>query len=136
MSVSMTIEIKPEDAQVIEQAIQAGLIEHAGEVVDVGLETLRSRLEDFRALRESWRGEAVRRMQESGEKYPLNLGEPITRKLMHEGHRFRWTRLCLMHRWPFPGAFPAIPRRTHLTLAASFDQLKKAALAEGIEVLR
>jgi hypothetical protein len=88
MSVSMTVEIKPEDAQVIEQAIQAGLIEHAGEVVDVGLETLRSRLEDFRALRESWRGEAVRRMQEFGEKYRLNLGEPITRKLMHEGHRF------------------------------------------------
>jgi len=88
MSVSMTIEIKPEDAQVIEQAIQAGLIEHAGEVVDVGLETLRSRSEDFRALRESWRGEAVRRMQEFGEKYRLNLGEPITRKPMHEGHRF------------------------------------------------
>jgi hypothetical protein len=88
MSNSMVIEIKPEDAQVIDQAIQAGLIEHAGEVVDVGLETLRSRLEAFPASTESSRGEAVRRMQEFGEKYRLNLGEPITRKLMHEGHRF------------------------------------------------
>lgn len=88
MSNSLTIEIKPEDAQVIDQAIQAGLIEHADEVVDVGLETLRSRLEAFRTSSESSRGKAVRRMQEFGEKYRLNLGEPITRKLMHEGHRF------------------------------------------------
>jgi hypothetical protein len=84
----MTIEIKPEDVQVIDQAIRAGLIEHAGEVVDMGLETLRSRLEAARASSESSRIEAIRRMQEFGEKYRLNLGEPITRKLMHEGHRF------------------------------------------------
>jgi hypothetical protein len=34
------------------------------------------------------REEAVRRMLEFGEKYHLSLGEPITRKLLHEGHRF------------------------------------------------
>ena len=84
----MTVEIKPERAQVIDEAIQAGLIEHAGEVVDVGLETLRSRLEAFRASDESSRGEAIRRMQEFGKKYRLSLAEPITRQLMHEGHRF------------------------------------------------
>ena len=33
------------------------------------------------------REEAVRRMLEFGEKYHLMLGEPITRKLLHEGHR-------------------------------------------------
>ncbi|MGD1102006.1 MAG: hypothetical protein ABSA59_08050 [Terriglobia bacterium] len=88
MSNSMTIEIKPEHTQVIDQAIQAGIIEHAGEVVDVGLETLRSRLEAFRASSESSRGEAIRRMQDFGDKYRLSLAEPITRKLMHEGHRF------------------------------------------------
>jgi hypothetical protein len=33
------------------------------------------------------REEAVRRMLEFGEKYRLTLGEPITRKLLHEGHR-------------------------------------------------
>jgi len=30
----------------------------------------------------------VRRMLEFGEKYHLSLGEPITRQLLHEGHRF------------------------------------------------
>jgi hypothetical protein len=34
------------------------------------------------------RQEAVRRMLEFGEKYHLSLGEPITRELLHEGHRF------------------------------------------------
>jgi hypothetical protein len=41
----MTITLKPEDEQVIEQAIQAGLIEHADEVVSAGIEALRARLE-------------------------------------------------------------------------------------------
>jgi len=31
---------------------------------------------------------AVHRMLEFGEKYRLSLGEPVTRKLLHEGHRF------------------------------------------------
>jgi hypothetical protein len=34
------------------------------------------------------RQEAVRRMLEFGDKYRLTLSEPITRKLLHEGHRF------------------------------------------------
>jgi hypothetical protein len=34
------------------------------------------------------RQEAVRRMLEFGERYRLSLGEPITRGLLHEGHRF------------------------------------------------
>lgn len=85
---SMTIEIKPEHAQMINQAIQAGLIIHAEEIVDLGLETLRTRLEASRALGESSRVEAIRRMQEFGEKYRLSLGVPITRNLLHEGHRF------------------------------------------------
>lgn len=34
------------------------------------------------------REEAVQRMLEFGEKHHLSLGEPITRKLLHEGHRF------------------------------------------------
>jgi len=84
----MTIEIKPEDAQVIQQAITAGLIRNAGEVVDVGLQTLRGRLETFRNGGESARTEAVRRMEEFGERYRLSLNQPISRELMHEGHRF------------------------------------------------
>jgi hypothetical protein len=38
--------------------------------------------------RQPARAEAVRRMVEFGEKHHLSLGEPITRKLLHEGHRF------------------------------------------------
>ena len=34
------------------------------------------------------RAEAVRRMLEFGEKHRLNLGEPASRALLHEGHRF------------------------------------------------
>ena len=34
------------------------------------------------------RVEAVRRMLQFGEEYHLDLGEPVTRKLLHEGHRF------------------------------------------------
>jgi hypothetical protein len=34
------------------------------------------------------RQEAVRRMLEFGDKYCLNLGEPVTRDLLHEGHRY------------------------------------------------
>ena len=84
----MTIEVRPEHEQMIEEAIQAGLIDRAEEVVEVGLESLRARLEAGRASNESSRGEAIRRMQEFGDKYRLSLGEPITRELMHEGHRY------------------------------------------------
>jgi hypothetical protein len=34
------------------------------------------------------REEAVRRMIAFGEKYHLSLGQPITRDVLHEGHRF------------------------------------------------
>jgi len=41
----MTIELKPEQAQTIDQAIRAGLIKSADEVVQAGLEALRDRLQ-------------------------------------------------------------------------------------------
>jgi hypothetical protein len=34
------------------------------------------------------RQEAVRRMLESGGEYHLSLGKPVTRALLHDGHRF------------------------------------------------
>ena len=34
------------------------------------------------------RAEAVRQMLEFGEKHRLSLGEPVSRALLHEGHRF------------------------------------------------
>jgi hypothetical protein len=84
----MTIELKPEATRIIDQAIQAGLIHRPDEVVELGVETLRSRLEARRSSGPSAREEAVRRMQEFGDKYRLGLGERITRNLLHEGHRY------------------------------------------------
>jgi hypothetical protein len=34
------------------------------------------------------RAEAVRRMLDFGDRHHLSLGEPVTRALLHEGHRF------------------------------------------------
>lgn len=42
----MTITLRPEHAQVVDQAIQAGIIGQADEVVRVGVEVLRARLEE------------------------------------------------------------------------------------------
>ena len=40
----MTFRFKPEQEQLIEQAIRAGVIRDAGEVVEMGIESLRQRL--------------------------------------------------------------------------------------------
>jgi proteasome lid subunit RPN8/RPN11 len=45
----MTIELTPEQEQVIGRAIQAGLIRNADDVVGVGVETIQRRLEERRA---------------------------------------------------------------------------------------
>ncbi|HEX4747899.1 MAG TPA: hypothetical protein VH302_00020 [Bryobacteraceae bacterium] len=84
----MTFELKPEDTQVIDEAIQAGLIDRPDEVVDVGVETLRTRLLSRVAAGASSRQDAIRRMQEFADEYHLSLGERITRDLLHDGHRY------------------------------------------------
>lgn len=40
----MTVHLRPEQAQVVGEAIQAGLIETADEVVEAGVEAIRQRL--------------------------------------------------------------------------------------------
>lgn len=67
------------------------------------------------------REEAVRRMLEFGEKYHLSLGEPITRELLHEGHRYQdyWRLLFLALLLLFHGVFPATRPRT-LSIAGPF----------------
>ncbi|MCU1234462.1 MAG: hypothetical protein JWP63_2429 [Candidatus Solibacter sp.] len=45
----MTVQLKPEQEQIIGQAIQAGLIANANDVVDAGIDAIRRRLQ----LRES-----------------------------------------------------------------------------------
>ena len=47
----MTLQLNPEQERVIGQATQAGLIHAADEVLDVGIETVRRRLEERSALR-------------------------------------------------------------------------------------
>jgi len=41
----MTIQLKPEQERLIDQAIQAGLIRTADDVIDIGMESLQKRLE-------------------------------------------------------------------------------------------
>jgi len=79
----MTIEIRnPELEAIIRQRLNAG---NFRDVEDMLLKTLAT--ETPTAGRSSSRQEAIRRMKEFGDKYRLSLGEPITRDLMHEGHR-------------------------------------------------
>jgi Arc/MetJ-type ribon-helix-helix transcriptional regulator len=78
----MTIVLKPEQERAIQEAIDAGLIRSVDEFIETAIESLLHMEGTSRS-----RADAVRRMQEFGEKYQLSLGELITRKLLHEGHR-------------------------------------------------
>jgi Arc/MetJ-type ribon-helix-helix transcriptional regulator len=78
----MTITLTPDQEKAIRQAIKAGVVRSVDEFIDAALEAL-----PHGEQISSSRHEAVMRMQEFGEKYHLSLGEPITRKLLHEGHR-------------------------------------------------
>jgi len=79
----VTIELKPEQEQIIRQQLARGLYRSVEEVLDTALASLPN---DARFDREH-RREAVRRMIEFGERRKLSLGEPVTRQLLHEGHR-------------------------------------------------
>jgi len=78
----MTIVLKPDREKALQAAIQAGLIRSVDEFIDTAIEAL-----PHKDGGTSSREDAVRRMQEFGDKYHLSLGEPVTRKLLHEGHR-------------------------------------------------
>ncbi len=80
----MTIQLKPEQERAIQQAIESGFLRSVDEFIDLAI----ANLPPHNNYDGGSRREAVRRMQEFGEKYRLNLGEPITRKLLHEGHRY------------------------------------------------
>jgi Arc/MetJ-type ribon-helix-helix transcriptional regulator len=79
----VTIELKPEHARIIQQQLASGLYGSVDEVLDTALASLPR---DRRFDRE-YRREAVRRMIEFSERRRLSLGEPVTRQLLHEGHR-------------------------------------------------
>jgi hypothetical protein len=86
--VTVTLTFRPE--------VEAGLLAKA-QARGMGLQEYLQAIVEQEALASSRkdtvsdptsRQEAVRRMLEFGEKYRLSLGEPITRELLHEGHRF------------------------------------------------
>lgn len=56
--------------------------------IDFGRQKMTIQLSPPNDQCEASRQEAVRRMEEFGDKYHPSLGEPITRKLLHEGHRY------------------------------------------------
>ena len=78
----MTIELNPEQEKIIRRQLASGLYSSLEEVLDTALASLP---QDRRFDREH-RREAVRRMIEFGERSKLNLGEPVTRQFLHEGH--------------------------------------------------
>jgi hypothetical protein len=87
----MTIVLKPDQEKAIQDAIDAGLIQSVDEFTEAAILVLKRQQREGRADSRSHeatsRGEAVRRMQEFGDQHRLTLGEPVTRKLLHEGHR-------------------------------------------------
>ena len=68
----------------IQEAIRSGVVHSVDEFIDAAIAMLRQPKDQ----NENSRREAIRRMEEFGEKCHLSFGEPITRKLLHEGHRY------------------------------------------------
>lgn len=56
--------------------------------IDFGRQKMTIQLSPPNDQCEASRHEAARCMEEFGDKYHLGLGELITRKLLHEGHRY------------------------------------------------
>jgi Arc/MetJ-type ribon-helix-helix transcriptional regulator len=79
----MIIQLSPEQERAIQEAIKSGFVRSVDEFIEMAIAML-PRVED---RGESSRQEAIRRMEEFGEKYRLSLEEPMTRRLLHEGHR-------------------------------------------------
>jgi Arc/MetJ-type ribon-helix-helix transcriptional regulator len=81
----MTVELKPEQERIIREQLATGRYRSVDEVLSTALAGLPH---DSRFDPEH-RREAVRRMMEFTERRKLgpSLGEPVTRKFLHEGHR-------------------------------------------------
>jgi hypothetical protein len=80
----MTITLKPEQEQLIGQAVQAGLIRVPDDVPDMGVESIRQRLERREAARrpanaEQWSPELHAWVQSQSTETPLLSDEAIGR---------------------------------------------------------
>lgn len=78
----MTIVLKPDQERAVQAAIEAGLIRSVDEFVDMAIGALPSN-----RRQEASRADAIRRMEEFGETHKLSLGERISRRFLHGGHR-------------------------------------------------
>lgn len=89
----MTITLRPEQEQVVGEAIRSGLITTADEVVNVGVEAIRQRLASREAtdgiLSESQRDidAAAERLLKFGEMYHFSLDGMTIKELVNEGRR-------------------------------------------------
>lgn len=86
----MTIQLKPEQEQVIAQAIRAGLIANANEVLDAGVEEIRQRLETHLATPVPLSGdEWMRKFRAWAHSHPTDTpllsDEAISRESIYEG---------------------------------------------------
>ena len=84
----MTITLTPEHEQVIDQAIHAGLINRADDVVEVGLEALKSRLKSRLAdgapmTAEQWKLELREWIHSHPATTPLLSDEAISRESIY-----------------------------------------------------
>jgi hypothetical protein len=85
---TVTLNLKPEvESHLLAQARASGM-PLEGYLLSLVESAARSEARNADVAGQPARVEAVRRMVEFGEKHRLSLGEPITRKLLHEGHRF------------------------------------------------
>ena len=73
----MTVEINTEQERIIQEQLASRRYKSVDEVIAAALASLPEN-----------RREAVRRMIDFAERRMLDLGEPVTRKFLHEGHRF------------------------------------------------
>jgi hypothetical protein len=86
----MTVILKPEQEHVVDEAIRAGLIETADQVVEVGIETIRQRLESTAPAGRSSQHHidaAAERLLKFGEKHNFSLGGLTIKELVNEGRR-------------------------------------------------
>ena len=80
----MTIILKPEQEQVLIEAINSGLAGTADEALDQALDALRERLPRAQASVDESVAAAARRLATFGKRHGLSLGGLTIKELLHE----------------------------------------------------
>jgi hypothetical protein len=84
----MTITLRPEHERLVGEAISAGLIGTPDEVVDVGVETIRQRLESREvSTKQQEIDAAAERLRNFGDKHHLSLDGLTIKDLIDQGRR-------------------------------------------------